>query len=35
MFEGSTMEWPWLEWPRWDVLKLFKTVEMKRTYGRK
>ncbi len=32
--EGSTMEWFWVEWPRWDVLKLFKTMEMKGTYGR-
>ena len=33
--DDNTMEWSWAEWPRWDVLRLFKNTELTGTYKRK
>jgi hypothetical protein len=35
MVDDDTMEWSWVEWPAWDVLRFFKAVELKGTYKRK
>ncbi len=34
MVDDDTMEWSWVEWPAWDVLRLFKSVDLTGTYKR-